>query len=409
MRITDVDAFLLSSPLPVPLRMTYHGGERTVVKRDALVVRVKADNGLTGWAPGVADETTVRAIDDLVSPYLRGRDPAGWRSFDVNGSRAGANAYRAAEIAILDLLGQYEGCPVTDLLGGRVRDTITLYASGGMYQPADGYAAEAAWAAGAGFRAYKLRPGGGPELDVSTVEAVRAATGPDFAIMVDAHTWWRMGDSDYGYDTVLDLARTFGRLGVAWLEEPLPPADHAAYRRLRAHTTVPIATGEHEPDEAGLVTIATSDVADVVQADLCSHGGFSLGAQVFGAVRDAGRQFAFHSWGTLLEVVTAAHLGVCWPESVVPWLEYPLHENDGRMGIYPFPLADDMLTEPLDIRDGVLQVPTGSGLGVTVDEGIIDRYPYLPGPWSTFQLYSPAQVMAVVGDHSVPGVVEDAA
>ena len=141
---------------------------------------------------------------------------------------------------------------------------------------------------------------------------------------------------------------------MTWLEEPLPPADHDAYRRLRAESPVAIATGEHEPDEAGLVTIATSGVTDFVQADLCS--GRRPLARPAGVRRGPRRrpQFAFHSWGTLLEVITAAQLGVCWPSDVVPWLEYPLHANDGRVGIYPFPLADDVLAEPLDVRDGVL-------------------------------------------------------
>ena len=158
MRITNVDAFLLSSPLPEPMRMTYHGGERTVMKRDALVVRVMADNGLCGWAPGVADEATVRAVTEWVSPYLVGRDPRQWSEFSLNGTRVIANAYRAAEIAILDLLGQYEGCPLTDLIGGRVRDTIALYASAACTSLHEGYAAEASSAQAVGFHAYKMRP-----------------------------------------------------------------------------------------------------------------------------------------------------------------------------------------------------------------------------------------------------------
>lgn len=146
-------------------------------------------------------------------------------------------------------------------------------------------------------------------------------------------------------------------------------------------------------------------VADYVQADLCSHGGLGLVGLVFPAVRDSGRRFAFHNWGTALEVLAAAHLGVCWPESVVPWLEYPLYANVGRAGMYPFPLADEILADPLDIRTGVLRVPSGPGLGIDVDERVIERYPYLPGPWSTFRLRSPASVMTVAGDHSVPGVL----
>lgn len=408
MKISNVEAFLLSCPMPEPIRLAYYGGERTILKRDALLVRVTADNGLCGWAPGVADEGTVAAVrqvaEYLIGHGLDGHQLRGWAEFGMSGDRQVGNAYRAAEIAILDLVGRYEGAPLTELIGGRVRDTIPLYASGGMYQPPEGYAAEAAAVAELGFRAYKLRVGGGPDDDVATVDAVRAATGSDFGVMVDAHTWWRMGDRSYDAETVAELAQRFAAYRLTWLEEPLPPADYPAYQRLRALGAVPIATGEHEPDEAGLTGLISSGTTDYVQADLCSHGGLRLGQRVLPMVRDAGLRFAFHSWGTTLEVLAAAHLGVCWPESVVPWLEYPMYANAGRPGMYAFPLADELLADPLDIRDGELHMPPGPGLGIDIDPRVIDRYPYLPGPWSTFRLHSPPQTFAVTGDHSITAI-----
>jgi L-alanine-DL-glutamate epimerase-like enolase superfamily enzyme len=100
--------------------------------------------------------------------------------------------------------------------------------------------------------------------------------------------------------------------------------------------------------------------------------------------------------------VAAAHLGICWPESVVEWLEYPCYSSPGRAGMYPFPLAAEMLREPLELDSGDLIVPRGPGLGVTVDESVVDRYPWIPGPWSYFRTDSPAETRAVSGDHSVP-------
>ncbi|MDE0100962.1 MAG: hypothetical protein OXN89_01145, partial [Bryobacterales bacterium] len=99
-----------------------------------------------------------------------------------------------------------------------------------------------------------------------------------------------------------------------------------------------------------------------------------------------------------------AQLGVCWDETVVEWLEYPLHSNDGKPGMYAFPVADEILAEPPQIEDGHLVLPDGPGIGVPVDESVVDRYPFIPGPWSIFRIDSPLETLAVDGDHSVPWV-----
>lgn len=147
--------------------------------------------------------------------------------------------------------------------------------------------------------------------------------------------------------------------------------------------------------------LITSGAVDWVQMDVCCQGGFEMGRRIFEAAEHQGIRFAFHSWGTLLEVIAAAQLGICWNENVVEWLEYPCYANQGRPGMYPFPAADEIVKEPLPIEDGELLVPAEPGLGVEVDEGVIERYPFLPGPWSIFHLDSPPQTLAVSGDHSV--------
>jgi L-alanine-DL-glutamate epimerase-like enolase superfamily enzyme len=113
-------------------------------------------------------------------------------------------------------------------------------------------------------------------------------------------------------------------------------------------------------------------------------------------------RFAFHSWGTALELVAAAHLGVCWPEYIVEYLEYPCYSSPGCAGMYPFPLAGEILKNPLEIERGSLVLPPAPGLGVAVDESVVDRYPWIPGPWSYFRTDSPAETRAVVSDHSIP-------
>ena len=404
MKITRVEAFLMSCPLPQPLKLTFWNGERTILKRDAMILRVTADNGLRGYAPGPAHERAAHEIRDIIGPFLQGKDPLRWKDFAFRGDLELTKTYHAVEIAVMDLAARHEGRPLSELAGGRVRDRIKLYGSGGMYQPPEQYAAEAAAVKAMGFPAYKYRPALGPEEDLRTVRLIREATGPTFGIMIDAHSWWRMGDKSYSFDTVASLAKEIATYGPVWLEEPLPPDDHAAYRKLKGMRLLPIATGEHEQDEAGFADLIRTRAADYIQMDVCCQGGFAMGRRVCDGLAKEGLRFAFHSWGTTLEVLAAAHFGICFPENVVEWLEFPCHANSGRKGMYPFPLADEILATPLEIQNGFLTVPKGPGLGIDVDERVIAKYPWIPGPWSTFKIHSPPETIAVTGDHSVKWV-----
>jgi hypothetical protein len=68
--------------------------------------------------------------------------------------------------------------------------------------------------------------------------------------------------------------------------------------------------------------------------------------------------------------------------------------------MYPFPLAAELLKQPLEIDHGDLVVPRGPGLGIDVDETVFEKYPWIPGPWSYFQIDSPKETRSVTSDHS---------
>lgn len=407
MKIRSVQSFLLSYPFDEPLRLQYFGGERTILKRDAMLIRVESDNGLVGYAPGQGSERARSVVENTIAPFLLDRNLADCDALRVLFLQQAGNdifsirMYGAVEIALFDLLGKAQGVPVSELIGGRVRDHIRLYGSAGMYMPPEKYAEEAAAVAELGFRAYKMRPGRGPEEDVEAVRRMREATGPSFDLMVDAHTWWRMGDRSYSYDDVLRIAEQMAEYDIAWLEEPMPPSDHEAYRRLREEALVPLASGEHEPDEPGHLDLILTGSVDYVQMDLVCQGGYTASRRLMPEIAKAGLKFAFHSWGTALEVIAAAHLGVCWPDTVAEWLEYPCYSTVSRPFMYSFPIAADILKEPLEIDHGDLIVPRSPGLGVSVDESVISKYPWIPGPWSSFTIDSPRGIWSVSGDHTM--------
>ena len=204
MKITSVRSFLLSYPFAEPVRLPFYGGERTHAETRRHVHPRGGGQRPGGLRAGTGQrERTQRSSGRRSRLSWKG---ACWRTPTLCAccfckgrarTRSLAKIYCAVEIALYDLAGKARGIPVSEMLGGRVRDRIRLYGSAGMYMSPEAYAAEASAIAELGFRAYKMRPAVGPEQDLETVRLMRQAVGPDFDLMVDAHTWWRMGDRSY--------------------------------------------------------------------------------------------------------------------------------------------------------------------------------------------------------------------
>ncbi len=390
MTIASVACHLLSYPLAEPLRIPHPGGECVVFKRDAMVIRVQTASGLAGFAPGPPDEASRRVVEETIAPFLTGRflgDPDALRvHFHELHPHAGPQLlalYGAVEIALFDLLGKARGVPVSELLGGRVRDRVRLYSSA-LFPCSPEHAAELALAcADSGTRALKLRAGHGPRRDGQAVELARRAAGANFDLMFDAKACWRDVPSLYPPSCWRDLAAELNDYAVAWIEDPLPPGAHDQWRAWKQLDYAPLAGGSLEPDEFQLLDLVFSDSIDYLQLDLVNQGGFWAARRVLPEAAHAGLRFCFHGCATPLEMAAAVQLAVCWPEMVAEWLEAPRWCEPG----YPaLPLLDDLLIEPLDVREGWLAAPSGAGLGLKIDERAFALHPWLPGPASENRL-----------------------
>ena len=95
----------MSYPLPEEIKLPFWGGARTILKRDAMLIKVSTDTGLCGYGPGPAFSRAVEEIDGVIKSYLIGKDPLDWKTFRFESSPEIVKTYYAVEVAILDLVG----------------------------------------------------------------------------------------------------------------------------------------------------------------------------------------------------------------------------------------------------------------------------------------------------------------
>jgi L-alanine-DL-glutamate epimerase-like enolase superfamily enzyme len=403
MRITDVEAHVLSSPVDPPQTRTFHGGRREILKRDAILATVETSDGTVGYAPGLATssamkeffselthDSVTKLLNNVLSVTLRDvefEDPADVIAAIDRESLPEELVWQAksiVDVALYDIVGKVHGAPIYELLGDDDDATrsLSLYASGGMYMSPDEYTREARQVAREGFFGYKYRPGIGPDGDRRTIDRIVDELDGEIEVMADAHTWWKMGPASYDEATVHELVEYFDDRGVYWVEEPVEPSAYGSYRSLRERTDAPLAGGESEAHPEGLVELADTGAVDFLQGDVRHHGGYTGCWDVVEHCADRGLRFVPHNFGTHLGLVANGHLTAADPGNAL--LEYPVYGDEEYPGMYPYPVAEEILQTDLDVADGTLRMPDGPGLGVEVDTDVVERYPRIDGPWTTF-------------------------
>jgi L-alanine-DL-glutamate epimerase-like enolase superfamily enzyme len=355
---------------------TPEGGWTAEIKPEDCVhtlVTVFTDEGLTGVGSVFTNDALVRAALALLEPLYRGENPLEpqrvneklhMHTFWMGRGGSLTHTISGIDIALWDILGQATAQPVGRLLGGCYRDRVLPYASVLIREP--GVLAEQLRGIRAqGFRAFKIGWGNfgreSNKLDEQIVRAARDAVGSESRLMVDA------GASDafwpQGYKWALQTSSMLADYEVYWFEEPLAPDNLHDYTLLREHSRVPIAGGEVLTRRQSFYPWIEARAFDIVQPDVTKVGGISEERRIAWMAEDHGIQFIPHGWNTAFGLAADLHLASACPQTDM--VEY----------LNGSPFIDDILAKPWTLdENGMLPVPNGPGLGITLDLDAVERY-----------------------------------
>jgi L-alanine-DL-glutamate epimerase-like enolase superfamily enzyme len=329
------------------------------------LVKITADDSTIGWGEAhapIGPRATKAVIEDVLAPLLIGKDPLAiehhWErmygSMRLRGHSAGyqMEAIAGVDIALWDLAGKLLRVPVYRLLGGPFRTALPVYASGVPGNTVEERVASAERFIAEGYTAMKLSIGRGDiDADLRSTAAIVEAVRDRADILVDAH-------GAYTADNALYVGRQLQKMGVYWLEDPLPPEDIEGYVNLTATLDMAVAAGETECTRWQFEERLARRSVDVILPDICRAGGITEGRRIATVASLHNMKWAAHvSMGSSVHVAAAAHLAAASGNFLV--FEFSSTPN---------PIGEALLTASLHPTDGVLLVPEGPGLGFTFDE-----------------------------------------
>src|SRR6185437_100163 len=380
MKITNVEVLVLKSPglynrpdgSEEPLGPTYMG-----------LVRVSTDAGITGYSDMETSAPVAKAAVEAPSwsepgnecfeglaSLIVGENPLEperlwykmYRGSIYYGRRGVAiQAISAIDIALWDIMGKFYGQPVCVLLGAKWRDRVRAYASTLFRATPEAMREAARRYLDQGFTAIKFGWGVFGEdagRDVRLVEAARTEIGAGIDLLID--TGWFVERTP---KQAIQVVRSLEPYRPFFIEEPLHPEDYDGYRRLAEAVETPIACGEQEATEWGFHDLITRAKVDILQPDLTRCGGFTVARKIVHIAERANVLVIPHSWSSDLLTAASLHLNAFQRRAV--FIEFNTSQG---------PLSRELVNNPLRMQDGYLEVPTAPGLGVEVNQEVIEKY-----------------------------------
>lgn len=337
------------------------------------LITVFTDEGVTGWGSVFTNDGLVQAALKVLEPLYSGENPLEpervseklhAHTFWMGRGGTITHTISGIDIAMWDILGKVTGQPVGRLLGGRYRERVRSYASLLMREP-EALADHLRAIRAQGFKAFKI--GWGPfgrqsnALDEQIVRAAREAVGTDVLLMVDA------GASDafwpHEYKWAARTTRMLAEFDVYWFEEPLPPDNLRDYVLLRQNSPLPIAGGEVLTRRQSFIPWLEQGAFDIVQPDVTKVGGISEERHIAWMAEEHGVRFIPHGWNTALGL--AADLQLASASRNTDLVEY----------LTGSPFIDDLVETKWRLDgDGMLAIPQGPGLGISLDLDAVERH-----------------------------------
>ena len=362
MRITGIRCFLMQAAPPGVTAWGGEGQSALASARNWLFVKVDTDAGISGIGEGSGWPRVVAAAVDDLQRVLVGENPFDierlWQKMYVSmmghgqTGVVGGGALSAIDMALWDIKGKALQTPVWNLLGGKVRERIPVYAHARS-------AADAVALVARGIRAVKV---GGVSGVLARAQEVRAAIGPDIDLLLDLHgpPWLPASD-------VIAMRRDLEELDLLVLEEPVAPEDRDGWRRVRRKLDVPLGAGERLATLWSHAGLLKDGLVDVLQPDPGRAGGLTQLKKIAAAAEGAFVSIAPHagSLGPVAEYA-AVHLLAAIPNALILERMEPDWEGRARTAFPALPLAD-----------GCVRVPDRPGLGVDIDEAFIAAHPSL--------------------------------
>jgi len=372
-RIENVDVLLLDLPTIRPHQLSV----ATMRRQKLVLVRIRAEDGVTGWgeattigglAYGEESPDSIRVnIETHMRPLLVGADATSPNA-RMHALRASLQGNRfalcAIETALQDAQARRIGVPLSDLFGGRVRDSLPVAWTLASGDTARDIAEAEEMLDRKRHNVFKLKIGARDvRADAAHVAAIKRALGERASVRVDVNQAWSQTEAMLGMQ-LLEHA------GVDLVEQPIAAHDHEGMRRLRDMNRVPLMADEalHGPLDA--FRIAERRAADVYAIKITQSGGLN-GARQVAAIAEAANIGLYG--GTMLEgavgTIASAQLFATFGE--LAW---------GTELFGPLLLTEDILRTPLVYEDFALRLPTGPGLGIELDE---DKLLFLQRQYNT--------------------------
>ncbi len=340
---------------------------------DEIYVEVQAGEHAGLFGPIEPDQAWL--IQRELRPFLLGRDALATellldQMLRLNRhGRSGLllKAISAVDCALWDLKGKAWGQPVYRLLGGPTRERVPAYASMlGFSTEPEAAATRAAEYRQKGFTAQKWffrhGPGDGEAglvQNLAMARAVREAVGDAYTLMFDAFMGW-----DVGYAT--RMVQALEPLRPRWMEEPVPPERVADFRRLRAASRVPIATGEHVYTRWQTKELLINEAVDVLQNDPDWTGGITELVKIATLASAFGVPLVAHGHSLL----PALHVAASQSPATVPLVEYLVIYQEQKQYFHR------PIYRP---ENGTFALSTLPGLGLVLDEAKVERREALYG------------------------------